>query len=287
MDTSDTDQTLWDAAKRRDKRKEIIQGIIVLGMCLLCKSKAHAATLSETNALDVLATENVEELETIIHQEPKAEKLEAIVCREQKEEKSEVRLNLMEVVRNYQKERLEKETEMQKGREVARAKERQEARRQAMQEEQAKREAEEKAEKEKFIHLLPEADFLARVIETEAAKSQEDRRRVGSVVLNRVRTTYLDFRNVHTVKEVFYQGQQYSSESKRAIARGIVASPESTEVAYGLITGEIPCLEEEVLFQSKRENAWMAGKLKRANLANAEQYYGIPLNFEQRCLPEA
>lgn len=254
MESNDDRQTLENITKRRDIRKIFLQGVIAATFCVTGMSvECKATTFSEL------------------------------------EEPKEI-INLLEDVKNREEEHIQEETKMQLGREKARAKERQEAREQGLAEEKAKREAEAQKEAQaserSFKHLIGEVDLLAKIIEIEAAKSMEDRRRVGSILLNRTSTTYENFRDVHTIKEVFWQGIQYNDISKQRIKEGIEASPEAKEVAYGLIMGEIPCLEEKILFQSSEEKSWMVGRLASANLPNSEQYYAYPLNYEERCLPQ-
>ncbi len=148
-----------------------------------------------------------------------------------------------------------------------------------------KKEENERKERQRktFSSVANEEYLLAQIIELEAAKFGNDRIYSGSVVLNRVRTTYIDFRYVHTISEVFYQGGHYAPETRAKIGR-CIPSAESVEVAHGLITGEIPVLEEKILYQTSTKKAWMYGFTGDANLPDAVQYYGYPLDFEKKCL---
>lgn len=276
MEADETWQNLKEVTKRRDDRKKILQGVIVLAICVTCKFDCYAATVSET--LDVFESSDSEILET----NQTSDYLIPIKTDENSEEGFK---DIVEESRKREEERIQKETEIQRGREKARAEERQEVRRQAIAYEEEVRKAEEKAKSERFLYLLPEEELLGKIIEAEAAKSPEDRRRTGSVVLNRVRTTFIDFRDVHTIHEVLYQDRQYHDDTKKAIEEGLEASPEAKEVAHGLLTGNIPCLKERILFQSSTEKDWMAGHVKRSDLPDQEQFYGEPIHFKEGCLP--
>lgn len=151
-----------------------------------------------------------------------------------------------------------------------------------MEAEEREKKARQEAQRQLFSSVAHEEYFLAQIIELEAAKSRTDRIYSGSVVLNRVRTTYEDFRNVHTISEVFYQGGQYHPETRAKIT-SCVPGEESLEVAHGLLSGEIQCLEEKILYQTSTKKPWMYGFTGDANLPDAGQYYGYPLDFEEKC----
>ncbi len=206
------------------------------------------------------------ELLSLTKPDTQFERIEELIEREKKKEALQIKMA------KEREERIKKETEMEIGRQQARAKERQEAHRQAM------------LIKNQFLHLLDEVDFFGKLIQIEASGSYEDCRRVGSVTLNRVRTNYIDFRDVHTIREVFYQGTQYSDESKQRMEKGVEVEPEVMAVANGLLKGEIPCLEEKILFQSRKRNSWMDENIIDANLPNSEQYYAYPDDFEEKCI---
>lgn len=134
-----------------------------------------------------------------------------------------------------------------------------------------------------------ETYLLAQIIECEAGQTVQDKIYVGSVVLNRTRTNYKDFRKVTSVREVLYHHfgrrdlQQYATKTVRKIESGIKPSEASLEVAEGLISGEISCLEESILFQDICKQKWMYGKLQDVSLEGACQYYGKPLDFVKGC----
>lgn len=139
-----------------------------------------------------------------------------------------------------------------------------------------------------FAHVKPETDTLALLGEAEADPNDEVALfRVMSVFLNRVRTVYDDFLSVNTVKEVLYQvidgERQYAPETIRYIESGREPSEKSLRIAEGLINGTIEILPEEVLYQTREEQAWMAGKVKSAGLENPDQFYGIPIDYYEKC----
>lgn len=192
-------------------------------------------------------------------------------------------------IREVEKKEAEEELARQRARaiaeEQAKAHEKAMAEKKAKKKKKTKLQRQKRAQKKQFEPLLAEEFFFAQIIEIEAMKSWEDRVYVGSVILNRVRTTYEDFRNVNNIWEVFYQeGKQYNDDSKKMMKEGIEPSPEALEVAHGLLTGEILCLEEKILFQTSTKKDWMWGRLGDANLPGVHQYYGYPLDFEERCL---
>lgn len=124
--------------------------------------------------------------------------------------------------------------------------------------------------------------LLAQIIFCETGTATyEDMIYVGSVVLNRIRTNYKDFANVHTVAEVLYQNrgtkiQQYANPTINKVESGIVPPQECIDVATGLINGTIECLEESVLYQTGFVPKW---NVEVVNLPNAEHYYSRPLDF--------
>lgn len=131
-----------------------------------------------------------------------------------------------------------------------------------------------------FSEFSGEVYLLGQLITCESGSTREDMIAVGSVVLNRARTNYRDFRNVSTIREVIYQGngRQYSTLGR--IKAGVKPSQEALEVAEGLISGEIECLEERILFQnnSKFTGSW-AEKLEYVDLPGVCQYYATPKDF--------
>ncbi len=139
-----------------------------------------------------------------------------------------------------------------------------------------------------FAHVKPETDTLALLGEAEADPNDEVALfRVMSVSLNRVRTVYDDFLSVNTVKEVLYQviggERQYAPETIQYVESGREPSEKSLCIAEGLINGTIEILPEEVLYQTREEQAWMAGKVKSAGLENPDQFYGIPMDYYEKC----
>ncbi len=191
------------------------------------------------------------------------------------------------------KERKEEERKIELGRQKARARERQEARELALAEEKAKKEAEEKAQKERYLYLLPELDLFERILQAEASQKDGnpgDLIATGQVILNRVVTTYEDFRNVHTITEVFYQmepREQYHPDTKKKVeGRLEEPTPLAKEVAFGLLTGEYPSIDKRVLFQSSEKKDWMDGHVEQVIIPEAVQFYAIPLDYEEKCLPE-
>ena len=139
-----------------------------------------------------------------------------------------------------------------------------------------------------LAHVKPEKDTLALLGEAEADPNDEVALfRVMSVSLNRVRTVYDDFLSVNTVKEVLYQviggERQYASETIQYVESGREPSETSLRIAEGLINGTIEILPEEVLYQTREEQAWMAGKVKSAGLENPDQFYGIPMDYYEKC----
>lgn len=136
-----------------------------------------------------------------------------------------------------------------------------------------------------FPEYADEELLLAKIIEIESGKTREDRIYVGSVIINRARTNYRDFRSVDTISEVLHQKkpvQQYATVTIEKIESCIPTS-ESLEVAQGLIDGSIECLDESVLFQLTYKESWVEGELEDVILEGAVQYYGRPLDFEQGC----
>ena len=143
------------------------------------------------------------------------------------------------------------------------------------------------AQRMQLAHVKCEEKKLALMMEAEAApKDSVALYRVGSVVLNRVRTTYTDFKIVNTVTDVLHQiiggHRQYDSETIRYAESGRKPSDLSLQIAQGLIDGTIEILPEEILYQTQRMQAWMAHKVKSAELENPDQFYGIPLDFYEK-----
>ena len=160
-------------------------------------------------------------------------------------------------------------------------KEYEEARRKA----KAAEEARKQAQKQQFARVAGEEMLLAQIIQKEAGRGRSDKIYVGSVILNRVRTTYIDFRNVNTISEVLNQTEpvvQYDYRTKEDI-HSCKPEEETLEVAHGLLTGEIPCLEEKILFQTTGWQSWMSGQVAAVQLSGAEQFYGYPIDFEEKC----
>lgn len=194
------------------------------------------------------------------------------------EEEKEVNFsNFIEVseqLKAKQQKALQNELAMQE----SRRQERCEARQQGIAEEKAKAEA----QRQQFEHLLPEEDVLARILQLECGDDFADQICAGSVILNRVRTNYYSFREVHSIAGALYQKGQYESTTKNNLW---ICKPgeNAKKVAHELLTGEILCLEEKHLFQTQTKQDWMYGKLADSNLLGANQYYGYPLDFEEGC----
>lgn len=139
-----------------------------------------------------------------------------------------------------------------------------------------------------LAHVKNETKIVALIGEAEADPNDEVALfRVMSVCLNRVRTVYDDFLPVNTVKEVLYQvvggHRQYATETIQYVESGREPSELSLHIAEGLINGTIEILPEEVLYQTREKQAWMAGQVKSAELENPDQFYGIPLDFYEKC----
>lgn len=166
---------------------------------------------------------------------------------------------------------------------IAKAKAEEEARARAEAEAKAAAEAAERARQEaqraEFAHVAHEEFLLAQIIQHESGNHLEDQICSGSVVLNRVRTRYIDFRYVNTIAEVLYQPGQYYSGTKKYIEPG----ENALYVAHGLLSGEIPCYDEKILFQTTYWESWMYGELGRADLPGARQCYAYPLDYEEGC----
>lgn len=147
---------------------------------------------------------------------------------------------------------------------------------------EAAKEAEKEKQRETFACVAHEELLLAKIIQLECGNVLEDQICAGSVVLNRVRTTYKDFRNVNTISEVLQQPGQYGYRTRVTIMN-CKPGENAKKVAHGLISGEIPCYEEKILFQTTYWESWMNGKLGRVHLPGENQCYAYPLDYEQKC----
>lgn len=135
-----------------------------------------------------------------------------------------------------------------------------------------------------FPEYSDETYLLAQIVYCEAGgQGKAEMSYVGSVVINRARTDYYDFRNVDTIREVLYQGygtsaQQYAEETINKIEDGIEPSEDATEVAEGLIDGTIDCLDEEILFQMED---WMPtwDGIEEVYIPGATELYARPTDF--------
>ena len=142
----------------------------------------------------------------------------------------------------------------------------------------------EAAEVEGFPEYSDETFLLAQIVYCEAGgQGSSEMSYVGSVVINRARTDYYDFRNVDTIREVLYQGygtsaQQYAEETINKIEDGIEPSENAMEVASGLISGSIDCLDEEILFQMED---WMPtwDGIEEVYIPGATELYARPTDF--------
>ena len=118
-----------------------------------------------------------------------------------------------------------------------------------------------------------DAYLLAQMIYCEAGGcDREEMARVGTVILNRVKTDFSDFTNCNTIYEVLIQENQYP-ETFNKIQNGIVPSEDAIEVSNGLISGEIDSgLSEDVLWQTGFEPNFKA----RVIYKNQWHYYSVP-----------
>lgn len=144
---------------------------------------------------------------------------------------------------------------------------------------EAAEKARQEAQRAEFAHIAHEEFLLAQILQHECGDNLEDQICAGSVVLNRVRTNYIDFRYVNTIAEVLYQPGQYYSGTKKYIEPG----ENALNVAHGLLSGEIPCYDEKILFQTTYWESWMNGELGYAELPGARQCYAYPLDYEEGC----
>ena len=103
----------------------------------------------------------------------------------------------------------------------------------------------EAAEVEGFPEYSDETYLLSQILYCEAGgQGKAEMSYVGSVVINRARTDYHDFRTVDTIQEVLYQGygtsaQQYAEETINKIEDGIEPSV-SVQVAIGRLERLLP-----------------------------------------------
>lgn len=142
----------------------------------------------------------------------------------------------------------------------------------------------EAAEVTGFPEYSDETYLLAQIVYCEAGgQGSSEMSYVGSVVINRARTDYHDFRAVDTIREVLYQGygtsaQQYAEETIDKIEDGIEPSDDAIEVASGLIDGTIDCLDEEILFQMED---WMPtwDGIEEVYIPGATELYARPTDF--------
>lgn len=142
----------------------------------------------------------------------------------------------------------------------------------------------EAAEIKGFPEYSDETYLLAQIVYCEAGgQGKAEMSYVGSVVINRARTDYYDFRSVDTIHEVLYQGygtsaQQYAEETIDKIEDGIEPSEDAIEVASGLIDGTIDCLDEEILFQMED---WMPtwDGIEEVYIPGATELYARPTDF--------
>ncbi len=175
---------------------------------------------------------------------------------------------------------------------IAKAKAEEEARARAEAEAKAAAEAAERARQEaqraEFAHVAHQVRILGLMIDAEAAKTDAERFAVGSVVLNRIRSPYKEFRRVNTITEVLYQVvagyKQYDSRyTIPYVESGREPSPEAMRIAEGLINGTIECLPEYVIYQTTRWESWMEGKLARYEIPGTVQCFAYPLDYEEGC----
>ena len=142
----------------------------------------------------------------------------------------------------------------------------------------------EAAEVTGFPEYSDETYLLAQIVYCEAgAQGKAEMSYVGSVVINRARTDYHDFRAVDTIREVLYQGygtpaQQYAEETIDKIEDGIEPSEDAIEVASGLIDGTIDCLDEEILFQMEDYMPTWDG-IEEVYIPGATELYARPTDF--------
>lgn len=132
-----------------------------------------------------------------------------------------------------------------------------------------------------FSQFLYEEDLLAIVLDLEAGSSTpKDMTGVGSVILNRLRTKYQNFRYLHSIHDVVYSPGQYGCIEK---IPGHKPRETAKRIAHGLLTGEIECWPEYVLYQTTYRQSWMDGKVRTYEVSGVKEYYGIPVDFEEGC----
>lgn len=116
-----------------------------------------------------------------------------------------------------------------------------------------------------FPQFNNEADIylLAQMIYCEVGGcTPMDMYATGCVILNRARTDFANFKEVSTIKEVLYDPWQYATPTIQKIESGFEPSDVAIKVAEMLIKGEVPCLNEAILFQADGVPSFMAEEIK-------------------------
>lgn len=231
---------------------------------------------------------NLQLFEEAFLEEPVTEKIEFEATAEN-EKTNEENEEIWQARLKAKREEWQKEIERQKAEARRIAEERRRARIRARKLARARARARAKAEEQKrqnaqqqlFAEVTGEETLLAKVIELEAGNSTKtDMIGVGSVVLNRLRSTYSNFRYHHTIADVVYSPGQYGCLD------GIPScepSETAKDVAHGLLYGQIPIWPEKVLYQTTYRQSWMDGLVGTYEVANVSEYYGYPLDFEEGC----
>lgn len=268
--------------ERRRKYRTVVK--VIVAATLTNSASVNAAQVQQELTLTLqeesISTEpEMFNLEQLMETEaPEVDLYEMIQEKKRKREEAREKKfqEEMERLENFVERKKEEEAEFE-----AEIKDLLEAR--AEEQKEVRAEVQERARKEEqrqiFAHVADEEFLLAQMLQHECGDNREDQICAGSVILNRVRTNYRDFRNVNTIAEVLYQPGQYYSGTKDYIEPGENAK----EVAHGLLTGEIPCYEEKTLFQTTTWESWMNGVLGDSNLPGANQCYAYPLDFEEGC----
>mgnify|MGYP001099709728 CR=1 FL=1 len=163
----------------------------------------------------------------------------------------------------------------------ARIRARRRARARARARAKAEKQKRQKAQQELFARVTNEELLLAKVIDLEAGNStRTDMIGVGSVVLNRLRSTYSNFRYHHTIEDVVYSPGQYGCVDGISNCE---PSATAREVAHGLLYGQIEIWPEKVLYQTTYRQSWMDGLIGTYEVANVCEYYGYQLDLEEGC----
>ena len=137
-----------------------------------------------------------------------------------------------------------------------------------------------------FPEFADEEYLLAQIIYCEAGSEGADEMRwVGSVLINRARTTYAYFEAYKTIIDVLYQknGKEYSPITIRKVENGIVPSEEALAVAKGLIDGTLYCEPIYTLYQCSTNPTWDVEVLR---VSEGGICYAMPSDYFQKISEE-